>query len=236
MIPLSAARQACVDADLRRSLAELLTHDRRVSGLDVRADVDGGVVHLTGEVAEPARLAVLRRLAGRFAGVHAVWDRVRVAGREPVAIDLGCGEQRQYPQNLGVDRRATAEVAVRADVAAPLPFRDGSVDRIYAVHVLEHLPDYLALVAECHRVLRPDGLLHVMGPWWRHVNAVADPTHVRLLDVQTVKGICAYAPPGREWRVRHAGCDGASVFADLAPADGDRAGRDDREHLARFFD
>jgi hypothetical protein len=34
-----------------------------------------------------------------------------------------------------------------------------------------------------------------LSPWWKHVNAVADPTHLRLLDTQTVKGICS--SPGR---------------------------------------
>lgn len=231
---LSADRQRRVDDDLRRSLGELLTHDQRVRGLPVAADVDGGVVHLTGAVRNHAELAVLRRLVARFGGVHAVWDRISVNGRSPVAIDLGCGGQRQYPENIGVDLRATKEIAVRADLSRPLPFADGSVDRIYVVHLLEHLMDYLALVQECHRLLSPHGILHVMSPWWRHVNSVADPTHLRFLDVQTIKGICAYAPPERQWQVLHAGCDGASVFADLMPAT--PGSEPDAAHLARFFD
>jgi SAM-dependent methyltransferase len=208
---------------------------RRRRGLAVQAEVDGGVVHLRGDVETPGQLATVRRLAGRFAGVHGVWDRVRVGGRAPLALDLGCGEQPQYPENIGVDRRATKAVAVRADLArGALPFASDTVDRIYAVHLLEHLIDYLPLLAECHRVLRTDGILHVMCPWWRHVNAAADPTHLRMVDVQTVKGICAYAPPDRPWRVLHAACDGASVLADLAPAaPGEQP---DPTHLARFFD
>lgn len=232
--PLSAARQLRRDEHLRLAVSEMLAHDSRVRDAAVRVDVDGGVVHLTGDVGDAVLLAEVRDLAGRFDGVHAVWDRIRVAGRAPVALDLGCGDQRQYPENLGVDRRRTGSVAVLADLAVALPFASASVDRIYVVHLLEHLLDYLPLVQECHRVLRPGGVLHVMSPWWRHVNAVADPTHVRLLDLQTIKGICAYAPPERPWRVLHAGCDGASVFADLTPA---AAGEEpDLVHLARFFD
>ncbi|GAA0908170.1 methyltransferase domain-containing protein [Pseudonocardia zijingensis] len=235
--PLGTERRHRVDADLCRSVADTLTHDSRLAGLDLGAEVDGGVVHLRGSVERPADLATARRLLGRLAGVHAVWDRVRVAGRAPVALDIGAGGQAQYPENLGVDLRADRDVAVRADVSRPLPFADGCVDRIYAVHVLEHLIDYLGLVEECHRLLRPGGILHLMSPWWRHVNAVADPTHIRLLDLQTVKGICAYAPPGRRWRVLHAGCDGASVLADLTPlAQDEEDGAGDPLHLARFFD
>jgi len=72
----------------------------------------------------------------------------------------------------------------------------------------------------------------VLSPWWRHVNAVADPTHVRFLDVQTIKGICARAGSDRYWQPLHAGCDGATVFADLTPA----VVPPDPAQLARFFD
>lgn len=214
--PMSAQRTTLCDSDLTCAVAELFTHDQRVRSLRLRGEADGGVVHLTGEVDRPAELALARTLIGRLAGVHGVWDRVRVAGRDPVVLDLGCGDQRQYPTNLGVDMRRTGEVAVQADVSGTLPFRDGSVDRIFAVHVLEHLIDFLALVDECHRLLRPGGILHVLSPWWHHVNAVADPTHVRLLDTQTFKGICA-RPGAPRWYPLHVGNDGSTVFADLTP-------------------
>ncbi len=230
--PPSARRQQLYDEHLRGALSELLSYDRRLDGLDVRAAVDGGVVHLTGGVDRPEQLALLRSLAGRLAGVHGVWDRVRIAGRAPVVLDLGCGETRQYPENIGVDRRPTAEVAVRADVSRPLPVRTASVDRNFVVHVLAHLIDFLPLVDECHRVLRPGVVLHVLSPWWGHVNAVADPTHVRLIDTQTIKGICG-RPGSARWRALHVGCDGATVFADLTPAAADD--EPDPTHLARFF-
>ncbi|WP_219418947.1 methyltransferase domain-containing protein [Pseudonocardia nigra] len=230
---MGEVRQQLCDEYLQDAVAELLTHDQRVRGLDVKGAVDGGVVHLQGEVDRPEQLALVRRLVGRLAGVHAVWDRVRVGGREPVILDLGCGDQRQYPTNLGVDRRRTPEVAAVADVSRPLPFRDGAVDQVFAVHVLEHLIDFLPLVEECHRVLRPGGVLHVLSPWWKHVNAVADPTHVRFLDTQTFKGICSF--PGRpRWRPLHIGRDESTVFADLTPAGADE--ESERAHLARFFD
>ncbi|GAA1270289.1 hypothetical protein GCM10009609_36730 [Pseudonocardia aurantiaca] len=227
------ARQQVCDEFLQDVVAELTTHDLRVRGLDVTATVDGGVVHLRGDVDRVEQLALLRQLVGRIAGVLAIWDRVRVAGRDPVILDLGCGDQRQYPSNYGVDRRRTPSVAALADVSRPLPFRDAGVDRIFVVHVLEHLIDFLPLVDECHRILRPGGVLHVLSPWWKHVNAVADPTHVRLLDTQTVKGICS--SPGRPvWHPLHVGRDDATVFADLTPAaPGDEP---DPRQLARFFD
>jgi SAM-dependent methyltransferase len=226
-------RQQRCDEFLCDVVADLLAHDQRVRGLDVSADVDGGVVHLVGAVDRPEQLALLRSLIGRLAGVHAVWDRVRIGGRDPVVLDLGCGDQRQYPTNLGVDRRRTPAVAAVADVSRTLPFRDGGVDRIFAVHVLEHLIDFLPLVNECHRVLRPGGVLHVLSPWWRHVNAVADPTHVRLLDTQTVKGICR-SPDRPLWYPLHVSHDESTVFADLTPVGPGE--EPDVRQVARFFD
>ena len=227
------ARQQLCDEYLTDVVAELLAHDERVRGLEVSAQVDGGVVHLRGRVDRPEQLDIVRLLVGRLAGVLAVWDRVRVGGRDPVALDLGCGDQRQYPSNIGVDVRRTPSVAAVADLSRPLPFRDASVDRIFAVHVLEHLIDFLPLVAECHRLLRPGGVLHVLSPWWKHVNAVADPTHVRLLDTQTIKGICS-GPDRPAWYPLHVSRDESTVFADLTPApDGEEP---DRRQVARFFD
>jgi SAM-dependent methyltransferase len=231
---LSGPRLARIDRHLERVVRGLLTNDDRVRGLDVRVDVIGGVAHLTGKVGSAARLAVLRALIGELAGVFAVWSRVRVAGAAPILLDIGCGATKQYPESVGVDRRRTPAVDVLADVSHGLPVRSGTVDAIFAVHVLEHLPDYLPLVDECHRVLRPSGTLHLVSPWWGHVNAVADPTHVRLFDVQTVKGICT-RPDAPRWRPLHAACDGASVFADLCPLPPDADELDPTE-LARFFD
>jgi SAM-dependent methyltransferase len=227
-------RLALLDEYLTGTAAELLGYHPRTRDLDVQVRFDQGVAHLTGAVAAPDQLRLVRRLVGTLAGVQAVWDRVRVAGREPVVLDLGCGETVQYDTNIGVDRRLSKAVAVVADLRYPLPFADATADALFTVHVLEHLPDYLPLVAECHRVLRPGGVLHLMAPWWRHVNAVADPTHIRLFDVQTVKGICAGAAGGPRWYPLHVSCDGASVLADLAPVKGAQQPADDLV-MARFF-
>jgi SAM-dependent methyltransferase len=232
-LPLSADRLTRVDRYLDDAAADLFRHDVRLRELDVRVGFRGGVAHVTGAVADQDELDRVRTAIGRLAGVFAVWDRVAVAGRAPVCLDIGCGDQKQYPDNIGVDVRRARDVDVVADLTEGIPLPDRSVDRVFAVHVLEHLIDFLPLVDECHRVLRPGGLLHVLSPWWRYVNAVADPTHVRLLDVQTFKGICARVDTDRHWYPRHVGCDGASVFADLSPGDGVAPAP---EHMARFFD
>lgn len=232
---MSAQRLAQRDSSLRESVHDIFKNDERVRTLDVDTDFHGGVAHITGAVEREEDLNLVRELIGRLDGVLAVWDRVRVGGHTPVILDLGCGDTKQYPDNIGVDARAAENVDIVADLTDGLPFPDHSADRVFAVHVLEHLFDFLPLVDECHRVLRPGGILHVLSPWWRYVNAVADPTHVRLLDVQTFKGICSRPGSDLRWYPLHAGCDGASVFADLQRIDGNAA-PPSPEHLARFFD
>jgi hypothetical protein len=54
----------------------------------------------------------------------------------------------------------------RGDVTGPLPFADCTFEAIYHSHLLEHLRRELALpfLRECHRVLRPGGVLRIAVP------------------------------------------------------------------------
>lgn len=99
----SAERLRKVDGFLAEAWADLARHDDRLRPLAVEVRFDRGVAHLTGEVADPAELRLVRDLVGRLAGVLGVWCRVRVGGRAPVVVDLGCGATKQWPGNLGLD-------------------------------------------------------------------------------------------------------------------------------------
>lgn len=108
-------------------------------------------------------------------------------------LDLGCGEGRhalsawlaESVTVVALDRgaadlrtgagraRAFADAAppgaslvfVRAD-GLRLPFPDGAFDRVICSEVLEHVPDYGAMLAEIERVLRPGGICVVSVPRW----------------------------------------------------------------------
>jgi SAM-dependent methyltransferase len=112
-----------------------------------------------------------------------------VAGEAPGAVaDLGCGdgvtlevllERAGAGMVVGVDAAVPALVEAErrlgrgsggrltlaaADLTAPLPLRDGSLDAALCHNVLESLPDPDAFLVEVHRVLRPGGSLVLSHP------------------------------------------------------------------------
>jgi SAM-dependent methyltransferase len=52
--------------------------------------------------------------------------------------------------------------------AAALPFHSNSLDYVASSHVLEHVANPLAALAEWYRVLRPDGIVYLVVPDRRH--------------------------------------------------------------------
>jgi SAM-dependent methyltransferase len=210
---LAGRRDEAMVADVRDALA----NDLRTAHLTLDVSGRGGVVHLTGTVDEPAEREVVRRLVRRVTGVRCAWDLVAVAGEDLRVADVGCGGTKQVEQAIGVDVQPGPGVDVVADLDHGLPFEDDALDHVFAVHVLEHVRDLLGVMRELHRVLRPTGLLHVLCPLWTDVNAVADPTHVRGVDVQTFKYFTSARPGVLPWRPLIATKDASTVHVDLQP-------------------
>ena len=227
-----AARDDALAAELRERLA----HDSRTAHLALDVRVDGAVAHVEGSVGSADERWLLRRLLRRQGGLYAVWDLLRLPGEWLRAADIGCGDTKQVPWATGVDCVPNPGVDVVTDLEARLPFEDNALDNVFAVHVLEHISDLLGLMHELHRVIKPSGVLHVLCPFWRHVNAVADPTHVRFIDAQTFKYFClpkATRPGVLPWRPLMIAQTDDTVFADLQPIkDGSAASR---AEIARWF-
>jgi SAM-dependent methyltransferase len=94
-----------------------------------------------------------------------------------VVADLGCGDGRTVrkllaldpaprlvhaldhsaglPDSLLHDERVRSRIV---DLEEPLPFAEGSLDRLVSMNVIEALADPGGFLRECHRVLRPGGL------------------------------------------------------------------------------
>jgi hypothetical protein len=222
------------DEALAADVADRLSHDLRTQHLALDVAVSGCVAHVTGTVPREEDRELVRTAVRSVNGILAAWDLVAVEGGGALAIaDIGCGPTKQVPWAVGVDQIAQAGVDVVANVDDGLPFETASLDHIFAVHILEHVRDMVAVMGELHRVLRPSGLLHVLCPHWRHVNAPADPTHVRGIDVLTFRWFCQPArrdvPP---WRPRCVTASTDTVHADLQPLGGGGAPRGE---LARWF-
>lgn len=56
--------------------------------------------------------------------------------------------------------------SVIADLDEPLPFPDGALDRVVSLNIAEHVADPAAHLLQCHRVLRPGGLLVLAHSDW----------------------------------------------------------------------
>lgn len=57
------------------------------------------------------------------------------------------------------------------DIRRGLPFKNDSVDCIYASHFLEHVEPHEAekILSECHRALKPNGLIRIVVPDLKHL-------------------------------------------------------------------
>jgi SAM-dependent methyltransferase len=80
-------------------------------------------------------------------------------------LNLGCGN-RYVPAWVNIDRDAKGPGIRRYDLAARLPFEDGTFPLVYSSHVLEHFTklEGEGFLKEAIRVLQPGGVLRVVVP------------------------------------------------------------------------
>ena len=98
-------------------------------------------------------------------------------------LNLGCGEKRLNGY-LNVDKFGDPDL--RHDLESfPWPWGDNTVDEIRLIHVLEHLGKdteiYFSIFKEMYRVCKPDALIFIIVPHYRHQYFYDDPTHVRVV-------------------------------------------------------
>jgi len=117
-----------------------------------------------------------------------------------------CEQQLNDPQHL---RRANTTFITGNGLI--LPFRDNSFDHVVCSEVLEHIPDFEAMLLEIHRVLKPGGNLCVSVPraWpekicWRLEQRYhqVEGGHVRIFNGHTLQHLIAangYQLHSRHW-------------------------------------
>lgn len=174
-------------------------HDRLGAGYDERHP----------EIFNETEQARLRAAVARAVGA------LHTGAREPLMLDVGAGSGNLTTWMLEHAGRVVAadlsagmlaQLARRFDAEEPgrvstlvlngtdlRPLADGAVDLAAAYSVLHHIPDYLAMVAEMARVVRPGGVVYIdhekaPGYW------VPDEGLRRFLAAGVVR------PPRRWWR------------------------------------
>lgn len=80
-------------------------------------------------------------------------------------LNLGCG-YRYHPGWVNIDFVSTGPGVIAHNLSEGVPLADASCDVVYHSHALEHFrrPDALFFLRECHRVLKPSGILRVVVP------------------------------------------------------------------------
>lgn len=126
--------------------------------------------------------------------------RANALAREgSVRLHLGSGRRRK-PGWINIDLVPGAPVDLGWKLPRPLPFAPQTVEAIFHEHLLEHLTleQGLALLDECHRLLRPGGVLRIgvpdagaylrayAGAEWHIVEGLRPGRPTRLLAIQEV--------------------------------------------------
>ncbi len=96
-------------------------------------------------------------------------------------LDYGCGAmpyrallEPHLASYIGADLPGNADATATLDAAGRVDLPDASADFVLSSQVLEHVPDPVAYLAECRRLLRPGGKLFISthGVWWHHPHPV----------------------------------------------------------------
>ncbi len=221
------------DIELAKALEDSLLHDDRTHHLRLSIIVKGCVAHVRGIVQSEEERQIVEEILRRQHGLYSVWGLLTLPGEKLSILDIGCGTTKQVPEAIGVDKYPAEGVAIVTNLEKGLPFPENSFDHIFAIHILEHIYNLISLLNNVHKILRPFGVLHVMVPKWRSVVSVADPTHVRFFDVQTLKYFCEKKYGVSLWKPLMVSTSDDTIFADLTPIKGAKSPRP--SDIARWF-
>ncbi len=109
------------------------------------------------------RMRFQNRLAGTSRKIKAHVNAMPT----PRYLNLGSGPRGLVdPHWLNIDGFIDTNVHYRLDFSRTWPIPDGSMDGVFCEHVLEHftLEDGMALLKQCHRILKPGGSVRFIMP------------------------------------------------------------------------
>jgi SAM-dependent methyltransferase len=109
-----------------------------------------------------------------------------IAAGNPIRLNLGSGPVKR-DGFYSVDHLPLDGVAIVADLDEPLDLLpDNCVASIYSRHAFEHVDNFLPLMRELHRLVRPGGDIEIIVPHFSNVYGYSDPTHVRLFGLYSM--------------------------------------------------
>jgi len=83
---------------------------------------------------------------------------------QALKLHLGCGRiVLDGWKNYDIEKHSGV---IQHDLRKPLPHKSDTVDYIFSEHFIEHIDkrDAIKLVKDCHRVLKPGGVIRVITP------------------------------------------------------------------------
>ena len=92
---------------------------------------------------------------------------------------------------LNLDKFNDDKIDILANLENGLPFKDGTIDYIYASHVLEHVVRSSDLIIDVHRVLKKGGIFEIYVPY----GVTASLFHVRYFFLDSMDGIVKFKNP-----------------------------------------
>lgn len=116
-------------------------------------------------VAIPARIAARLQGWGQRILASLQAPRLRRAVAAHPRLHLGCG-YKILADWVNVDSEERVAQVVPWDLTLPMPLTADTISHVYSEHFIEHLPraDVVKLLADCHRCLKPGGVLRLSTP------------------------------------------------------------------------
>ncbi len=111
-------------------------------------------------------------------------------------INIGCGKLVKKSTsnikwiNLDAEKWEGVDIIHNLE-KTPLPFKDNSIDGIYASHILEHVTNLTELLKDLHRICKKNAIIRIRVPYFASADAYCNHTHVRCF---TLKSFKMYSP------------------------------------------
>lgn len=102
-----------------------------------------------------------------------------------IKLVVGCGPWEPKENTIGLDIIKEFNPDVIRDITRGLPFDSDKFDEVEAFHILEHLEsnkDFLFVMNEINRVLKPQGILNIAVPFYKSPAALNVYEHTRFFN------------------------------------------------------